>query len=359
VSVHPSLDGSCAYSLDLTGIVDPHNTEPLTLRLADSRLIIHTTADFSSSTRSSFGGLWIDRTDFMSVLARKVQTGLLSRELASLVVDFVRDGFVILKNAVPEHVVDSVNSEIDAIWEENDSRVFIETFEPDGQLHYQPVDNEVRLGRTKLLDAYTVSNSLRDAMFAPAIASLLEAIFEAPPWAFQSLTFTKGSQQAIHKDTAYVKVCPPLHMAASWIALEDIREGAGELEYFPGSHHWPEFMFAGHRKWMLDSLHEHDQFLESLQRAAIEHESPRRRFSAKKGDVLIWHADLAQGDSPMTGPKLTRKSHVTHYCPRSAKPFYYEPDQSAKLEHGQSLLSSERGKFYHRNGTASKKAKSQ
>ena len=34
---------------------------------------------------------------------------------------------------------------------------------------------------------------------------------------------------------------------------------------------------------------------------------------AKKGDVLVWHANLLHGGMPVVHPALTRKSMVAHY----------------------------------------------
>jgi len=48
-----------------------------------------------------------------------------------------------------------------------------------------------------------------------------------------------------------------------------------------------------------------------------------QRFLARKGDALIWAADLAHGGSPITDPRLTRRSLVTHYTPESTAPAYF------------------------------------
>jgi ectoine hydroxylase-related dioxygenase (phytanoyl-CoA dioxygenase family) len=40
-------------------------------------------------------------------------------------------------------------------------------------------------------------------------------------------------------------------------------------------------------------------------------------FRGRKGDALIWHADLAHGGSPITDPALTRQSVVGHLSPLS------------------------------------------
>src|ERR1700744_2875463 len=47
------------------------------------------------------------------------------------------------------------------------------------------------------------------------------------------------------------------------------------------------------------------------------------RHMARKGDLLLWHADLPHGGSAITagGP---RRSLVTHYCPRSLSPHFID-----------------------------------
>lgn len=39
----------------------------------------------------------------------------------------------------------------------------------------------------------------------------------------------------------------------------------------------------------------------------------KKVFFAKKGDLLIWHANLLHGGEPQLNPQKTRKSMVLHY----------------------------------------------
>ena len=49
----------------------------------------------------------------------------------------------------------------------------------------------------------------------------------------------------------------------------------------------------------------------------------RRTFLPKRGDTLIWAAELVHGGNPITAGH-TRKGIVAHYCPREVAPLYFE-----------------------------------
>jgi ectoine hydroxylase-related dioxygenase (phytanoyl-CoA dioxygenase family) len=184
---------------------------------------------------------------------------------------------------------------------------------------------------------------LRDAILSPDILHFLHLIFERPVLASQSLTFYRGSQQTIHQDSAYVPYTLPLQFAATWIALEDVEEGTGELEYFVESHReLPEFFYNGVHKSVHDAQRlgaggnlitdEVEQHLQAIQREAGERNLAKARFLARRGDVLVWHADLAHGGAPTSSPR-TRKSLVTHYCPSEVAPLYFENGESVLKQH--------------------------
>ena len=44
-----------------------------------------------------------------------------------------------------------------------------------------------------------------------------------------------------------------------------------------------------------------------------EHPLQKQIFTAKKGDMLVWHGNLIHGGEPMLHKDLTRKSMVAHY----------------------------------------------
>ena len=48
-----------------------------------------------------------------------------------------------------------------------------------------------------------------------------------------------------------------------------------------------------------------------LDQAASRYE--RKRFLARKGEILLWHGMLIHGGDVVERPELTRKSYVCHY----------------------------------------------
>lgn len=324
-------DGECAFSFDTPVFVPKSELKRIAVHIEGSNVALQrrdvkpeeAIGGVVRETVSRFGGLWIDRHDWLDRLGVKFRNGEISDEMSVAIFRFVRDGYLVIPSAVPADVVDRLNADIEKVWKNPPNGLLVETFEPDGKMRNTKPDVALRAGRTKMLDLYAYSKAAREAIASPKTMAFLSAIFEDKPKAFQGLTFWNGSQQAIHKDTAYVKIdSNPMHLAATWLALEDVQPGTGELEYYVGSHRAPDFMFGGLSKWMESYTGDHPRFLESLHADAKAFGQKRSAFLGKKGDVLVWHADLAHGGSPIKTPVQTRRSLVTHFTPAADEPFY-------------------------------------
>lgn len=328
--------GTIAFSFKLPDVLPRNFLKDLRIRIVgtDAYLLpIPPETDEEPPMRSRFGGLWIDRADWVDRLAFKHRQGQIDDETALQIFRFVRDGFLVIPAAVPIRLVTQLNDEIDRVWARPPQGLLIETFEPDDKMKYIPPEIRYRAGRTKLLDLFTVSEAARRATATAAPMRFLSAIFADKPKAFQQLTFWRGSQQPMHKDSAYVKIdTNPMALAASLLALENIVAGAGEPEYYAGSHHAPEFLFGGTSKWAETFRPDHERFLASLHQDAETFGHKRAPFLGRAGDVLIWHADLAHGDAPVTRPNATRRSLLTHFTPAAEEPFYRRNAQHQEMK---------------------------
>jgi Phytanoyl-CoA dioxygenase (PhyH) len=273
---------------------------------------------------SRFGGLWSDQTNATAIIDGKETLGWITSDEAKLLRRWLSDGYIILPKAVPEDLVDRLETDVEAIWSDSSSaRCFVEYYPgEDTSYRIQRAGSRFKDVPTKLLDLYAHLESARRIVFHDSILRFLSLIFERPALAFQCLYFRWGSRQAIHQDSAFVKVSSPLEFAASWIALENIQPESGELEYYVGSHQLEDYLFDDQYKWMPTKSGEYDRFIESLRERSEAKGLKRERFLARKGDVLIWHADLAHGGRREVRPGITRKSIVTHYCPVDRDPVY-------------------------------------
>jgi ectoine hydroxylase-related dioxygenase (phytanoyl-CoA dioxygenase family) len=100
-------------------------------------------------------------------------------------------------------------------------------------------------------------------------------------------------------------------MVVTSVCLEDVHSDAGPLFYLPGSQKIPPYRFSNGTIRAIPA--EMDECHAYLDRAIKERGLKREIFLGRKGDVFIWSCQIAHGGSPITDPKRTRKSLVTHY----------------------------------------------
>ncbi|MEZ5492777.1 MAG: phytanoyl-CoA dioxygenase family protein [Gammaproteobacteria bacterium] len=266
---------------------------------------------------NAYGGFWTDLQNSLDLLAGKLELGWISEDEARLLRDWIHNGYVVIPNAIPDNLIDAVNSDIERVLNASPS-VCRTSFWRDGKKFWEPAVKEHMLEEeAKLLDLHMVSEAARRAIFSERVHRFLTLVFERLPVAFQSLSFEYGSQQPTHCDIAFVHVSSPREFIASWIALEDIEPGSGELQYYPGSHRLGDVVFENDSVWAAGDL---SKYSDGLDKAAASAGLELQRFTPSKGDVLLWSSGLYHGGSPRTNHQLSRKSLVTHYLPRGRQP---------------------------------------
>ena len=289
--------------------------------------------------RSRFGGFWADLSDAPARIEGKRALGVLSAEEAELFRHWVEKGYVVLPGAVAPALVDRLSSDLERAWREGDERVWIEAFPEGEHPFFARIDPRHRNLPHKVLDFHAFSAAAREVLFVPRVRAFLEKLFERPPMAFQSLVFAIGTEQDMHQDTAYVLLRSPLEFVGCWIALEDVREGSGELQYYEGSHRIEEYLWFGRARARPYDYEDEAEFLRWM------HEKPRAlglpltRFRPKKGDVLLWHADLVHGGAERTDLAASRSSLVAHFAPVDVDPEWFGTcAHSARLEHAKNCF---------------------
>jgi phytanoyl-CoA hydroxylase len=175
-----------------------------------------------------------------------------------------------------------------------------------------------------LFDLYVNLQSARDVCFHPRITRFLTLVFDSKPVANQQLLFQRSNGHRVHQDTSVVAVEDPMLLAATWIALEDVREGSGELAFYDRSHRLPHYLFEDGTKRTTFGVDDQELYNNELDAACRKAGMEYQRFLAKKGDVFFWTADLVHRSHDRTLPADTsRLSCVTHYHPATTVPFWF------------------------------------
>src|SRR3569833_3186095 len=136
---------------------------------------------------------------------------------------------------------------------------------------------------------------------------------EREPRPLQTIASHKGSQQPDHSDSIHMTTYPLGYLTAAWIAFEEIHPDSGPLVIYPGSHRLPNVISNDVGISESDIKREgysayqarYEPFIANLIR---EHKLQPSYFHARKGDVLIWHANLLHGGSPRRNLALSRRS---------------------------------------------------
>jgi len=142
---------------------------------------------------------------------------------------------------------------------------------------------------------------------------------------FQSINFITGSQQRAHSDSIHMTTFPYGNIIAVWVALEDIGPDCGPLHYYPGSHKLPYVMNADYDN--VGSKHKlgektYGDYEDHIEGLIQKNKLKKEVFLAKKGDLLVWHANLLHGGEKVVDQNSTRKSMVFHYYANDAICFH-------------------------------------
>ncbi|MFT4031052.1 MAG: phytanoyl-CoA dioxygenase family protein [Siphonobacter sp.] len=182
----------------------------------------------------------------------------------------------------------------------------------------------------RLQDAWERHDAIKQIASAPRVMQLLEIFYKRKPIPFQTLNFSTGSQQRTHSDSIHFNSVPERYLAGVWIALEDVNNGNGPLHYFPGSHRLPfyDLSILGLKGSASTSMEEmltkyytrYEDFMEDL---VTKKKLDKKVLNLKKGQALIWSANLLHGGEKITMPGSTRYTQVTHYYFENCA--YYRP----------------------------------
>lgn len=210
--------------------------------------------------------------------------------------DFPEKGYLVLRNFFPEDKVKALNQSLEQLLQTE-------------QLGFNYTGRKITNAQEHSPEAKAIFKDER-------LIQILSILLGRAIIPFQSLNFMEGSEQALHSDSIHMTTEPKGYLIAAWTALESITMDNGPVAYIPESHRLPyitcEDYPSGNTRWMIgeQSNRQYENYLAAqLRPLNMEQEY----FLAEPGDVLIWHANLIHGGSPIQKKGTTRRSMVAHY----------------------------------------------
>jgi hypothetical protein len=168
--------------------------------------------------------------------------------------------------------------------------------------------------------SYLQVEEMRDLCCYPPLVRKIEEVIPTPMAANLALTGWQSTTRTWHQDD-YLN--PPYMngwYVAVWMALADIDPDCGVFEFVPGSHRWPLMRGEKIRTKLPPEKQDGmwprygEEMVTPLFDAKIaESGLTIKKFLAKKGDVLIWHARLAHRGSLPKVPGMLRPALIVHY----------------------------------------------
>jgi len=175
--------------------------------------------------------------------------------------------------------------------------------------------DKASLAGQRIQDAWQFDEDVSAIASNPAVLDLLTKLYGRRAFPFQTLNFPVGTQQALHTDSVHFSSIPERFMCGVWVAMEDVGPNSGPLTYVPGSHRWPIMSNAmiGRRGWQSELNSAQDPYGDAWNAMIRAQGAQQETFCARKGQALIWSANLLHGGSARLDVDLTRWSQVTHY----------------------------------------------
>jgi len=238
---------------------------------------------------------WLDTGDSRELAPRREGFLRFSPAIREAIQSWSENGYLIAERCFTGLEVDKIRQEIDGLVARRKIR--------------PTPDN-------KLLFANRLSATIREITQDPRLTDLLGFLLDREVVPFQTINFLHGSNQRAHSDSIHMTTYPLGYLIAVWIALEDIHPDAGPLFYYPGSHRLPYLLnedFNDGSTGLRLGRKDYVDYEDRIEMLIREKQLEKAVFLPRKGDVLIWHANLIHGGMPVTNPALTRKSMVIHY----------------------------------------------
>lgn len=256
---------------------------------------------------------WVESPFFYSIL----ETLPLSQEEKQQCAFFHENGYLVVDLDIKEEEIEKIISDMyEAL--NNQNTVF-------------HADHFTYTETKRIFEHWKTSQAIAKLTVNPKLLKVLELLYRKEPLPFSTINFIKGSNQPLHSDAIHFHTVPKLWMSGVWIALEDVNEKNGSLTIIPGSHKWPVYDYENLNLPHPDSIEDGEavnyrQYEEFIETLIVVNNGERKIVNLKKGQALIWAANMLHGGcniSGVTDLSNTRLTQANHYFYKGCSEYYH------------------------------------
>lgn len=245
---------------------------------------------------------WVESPFFEDILNEFILNGSITEQEVEIAIKFNRDGYIVVDLELEHSFIKECIEQIDFLNNRDDIKT------QEGKYHYSK-------GK-RIFEGWRESEHLHTLAMNKKVFAMLRFLYRKEPVPFQTITFNYGSNQPLHSDVIHFDSVPHRWLTAVWVALEDMTESNGSLVYVPKSHKLPRFDFYDLKidvpeyGKQFESYNEYENFIRQLVESSnLKTES----LLCKKGQALVWAANLIHGGDIIRDTNSTRYSQVSHY----------------------------------------------
>ena len=180
----------------------------------------------------------------------------------------------------------------------------------------------------RIVEAWKFSKNVAQLANNTFLKKLLNYLYDSKPLPFSTINFISGSEQPFHSDYIHFGSMPHKYLVGVWVALENTNKDNGPLTVVPGSHKLSLIDYQDLKREKATNIKELEKnyrvYEKYIQNIIKYKKLKTKQLHIKKGQAIIWAANLLHGGVRMRNYKLTRKSQVIHFH-FSDNQFNYNP----------------------------------